>query len=372
MERVKMEIRASDIAATPLYIIVGSPRSGTNMLHGFLDAHPETVIPTEFPFITLYAPLFRKKSAWTIEDVDNFILRIQEKINYQFWTIDRWHTDIEALRSRLSDLIPNGLDYALACRETISTFISVFPKDFPQVMILKEPAYSLHTKTLLKIFPDVKFIYIHRDVRGQVNSLVRMPFGSRLLTANTWYWKKVQNYLLRQSYKNPEKYFRVAYEDMVMNPEETIREICDFINIRYFSLMLNYSGQRDAIAREYGVINNELMSIGASALKAPDVSMIHKWKKDLTTREIKTIEAGCRRQMLKLGYSPMFRFSFFHQMKYLPVVLHFILQKLAGLVLLILPFNLRMKIIFTPSLFEATFGRVFGKKRADRIPDIRK
>lgn len=367
MEQVRMENRASDIATTPLFIIVGSPRSGTNMLHGFLDAHPGTIIPTEFPFITLYAPLFRKKSAWTTEDADNFILRIQEKINYQFWSIDRWHTDIETLRNRLTELIPKGLDYSLACRETIATFRSVFHKDSLQAMILKEPAYSLHTKILSEIFPDVKFIYIHRDVRGQVNSVIRMPFGSRLLTANAWYWKKVQNHLLRQSSKNPKKYFRIAYEDMVMNPEKTIREICDFMNIRYYDYMLDYSAHRNAIAKEYGVINNELMSIGASALKAPDVSMIHKWKDNLTTREIKIIETCSRKQMRKLGYEPMYRFSIFRWMKYLPVMLHVSVQRIIGYFLLLLPFNIRRKIIFSPSLFEAAFGRVFGKKPNDRL-----
>jgi len=42
-------------------------------------------------------------------------------------------------------------------------------------------------------------------------------------------------------------------------------------------------------------------------------------------------------------------------------------QKLIGYFLFLLPFNIRRKIIFSPSLFEATFGRVFGKKPSDRL-----
>jgi len=347
----------------PLYFIIGSPRSGTNMLHGFLDAHPETRIPTEFPFIPLYAPLFQHRKNWTERDVDDYLNWIQKKIKHPFWSIERWHIEVVSLRNRLLELIPAGLDYAAACRETIQQSRSVFPKTAPAALILKEPAYALQTKRLLQIFPDARFIYMYRDPRAQVNSVRHMPFGSRLCTVNSFFWNRVQKHVLKLKSTLPDRVLCVAYEDLVRNTENSLLNICAFLQLPFDEKMLHYHEFSDSIKSEYGLNDPDILQYGTSSFLAPDATFIDKWTKDLSKKDIRIIEAGCRRQMKKLQYEPMFHIRFSDRLRYVPVYLHMSLQAVIGKATLLLPLSWRLKILFLPSLFEATYGRLFGKSR---------
>jgi len=351
-----------DTQNIPLTFIVGSPRSGTNMLHGFLDAHPETVITTEFPFIPLYAPLFANRNSWTEKDIDEYVYNIQKNIRYRFWSIERWHIDMFGLRNRLIALIPEGLNYPIACRETILRFKSVFPKSSPKVLIQKEPIYSLETKKLLQLFPEANFVYIHRDPRAQVNSVRKMPFGSRLLTANTFYWNRIQKHLNRRSAKKPDCFYRMSYEELVQNTELELRKLCGFLKIEFTQGMLNYTSYSNELRLQYGLNDEEILKYGESSFRAPDVALIDSWKKELKPREIKIIESGCRKQMVALGYERVFKGFSLHFVRYLPVWIHALLQRCIGKMIGILPFSWRVKIIFSPSLFEATYGRLFGRR----------
>lgn len=358
-----MSERNNHIKNVPLFFIIGSPRSGTNMLHGFLDAHPETLIPTEFPFIPLYAPLFQHRKFRTETDVEEYLSWIEKKIKYPFWSIERWHIDFEVLRSRLLELIPDAPDYAEMCRETILHSRSVFPKTAPAALILKEPAYALQTKRLMQIFPDARFIYVYRDPRAQVNSVRHMPFGSRLLTANTFFWNRVQKHILKLKSSMPDRILCVAYEDLVRNSKDSLTSICRFVQIPFDEKMLHYHESGDTIKSEYGLNDPSILKYGESSFRAPDAALIDKWQNDLSERDIRIIEAGCQRQMKKLNYSPRYSVRFADRLRYIPVYVHMALQALIGNTMLLLPFRWRLKILFSPSLFEATYGRLFGKKR---------
>ncbi len=346
----------------PLFFITGSPRSGTNMMHGFIDAHPETLIPTEFPFIPLYAPLFQHRKNWTESDVDEYLNWIQKKIKHSFWSIERWHIDVGALRNRLLELIPDGLDYAAACRETILQSRSVFPKTAPAALVLKEPAYAFQTKRLLQIFPDARFIYIHRDPRAQVNSVRHMPFGSRLLTVNSFFWNRVQKRLLKLKSTLPDRVLCIAYEDLVRNTDKSLKIICQFLQIPFEEKMLHYHESGDAIKREYGLNDPTILMYGMSSFRAPNATLIDKWKNDFSESDIRIIEAGCYKQMKRLRYEPFYHVRFSDRLRYIPVYVHMALQAVIGKVSLLLPFGWRLKILFSPSLFESTYGRLFGKK----------
>jgi len=67
--------------------------------------------------------------------------------------------------------------------------------------------------------------------------------------------------------------------------------------------------------------------------------------------------------MKKLQYEPMYSVRFADRLRYIPVHLHMALQAVIGKIVRALPFRWRLKILYSPSLFEATYGRLFGKKR---------
>lgn len=352
-------------AQLPLFAIVGNPRSGTNMLRGFLDSHPETIVCTEFPFIPLYYPLFKKKNL-SAHDVDIFIGLLKKKIKFKFWSIERWHIDIDLLHNDLLNCVSQGLTYAVACKIVVSRFVSVFPKNKISVLIVKEPSYSMQTKVLTEIFPEIRFVHLFRDPRGQVNSVQRLEFGSHLFSANAFVWNIFQKHLNWFGRKNKDKMYRLQYEALVADPLRELIPLCHFLGIDYNEKMLDYRAEKSKLEEYYGLNDPDIINLGKSTMTKPDIAKTDEWKRQLSKTQIKTIEAGCRKQMKKMGYEPLYRFGCWHWLKFVPVSMHAALQAIISFPVKLLPFKLRLKVIMSPSLFENTYARLFGASKVNR------
>lgn len=348
---------------TPLFLITGSARSGTNMLRGFLDAHPEVLVATEFPFIPLYEPLFHHKAAFTESDVELFLSWIQKDIRYEFWSLKRWRVDINDLRSALRNKVSEGLDYADACRMVISMFRSVFPKTQIRAIVLKEPAYALQVTQLMNILPEIKVIHLYRDPRAQVNSIISMPFGSRLVSANALHWNKVQKSLVRLANEMPGKVMPLCYESMVHSTSTSLLQVCDFLGIAFQPEMMQYYEQKEVLKKVYGLDKEAIVSLGTSSLLPPDPDKITQWQQSLKSRQVRRIEAVCKSTMKKLGYQPVQKYHFISWPLFIPLLIHASIQRMLGILFRLLPFTFRLKLMFSPSLFENTYGRLFGQSK---------
>ena len=50
----------------------------------------------------------------------------------------------------------------------------------------KNPSYSLFGNSLIESFPEAKFIWLIRDYRAQVNSMLKVNFERKIVTRE-WY-----------------------------------------------------------------------------------------------------------------------------------------------------------------------------------------
>ncbi len=110
----------------------------------------------------------------------------------------------------------------------------------------KTPSYVQHMPVIQKIFPQAQFIHIIRDGRDTALSAID-KWGSLRRAYLTDY------YLLAHWVRNVEQgrkfgqiqkeknYFEVQYEDLVQDPEPTIRGICDFLDESFHPNMLDHT-----------------------------------------------------------------------------------------------------------------------------------
>lgn len=104
----------------------------------------------------------------------------------------------------------------------------------------KTPKYIHHVPLLLQLFPHAKIIHLIRDGRdvvgSQIKSFKKNHFYERALN-----WKNIiqkhQQYLQQFNLNRYQHYF---YEDLIQLPEQTLKNICHFIEEPFESSMLNF------------------------------------------------------------------------------------------------------------------------------------
>ena len=106
---------------------------------------------------------------------------------------------------------------------------------------------SLHTEEyadqIFSEFPEAKIIHIIRDPRDRYASVLkRLNATSSRIGVDTVKWIYSTRIARRQAQRYPGRFLIVRYETLAQQPEETLRQVCDFIGEPYTPEMLAMSG----------------------------------------------------------------------------------------------------------------------------------
>lgn len=85
---------------------------------------------------------------------------------------------------------------------------------------------------------SVKVIHLIRDGRGVVNSYFR-KYHSFKLALQRWMYPNLESMYLRRLFSDKD-WIIVKYENLAMNPEETLAKICNFLGLEFERNMLFY------------------------------------------------------------------------------------------------------------------------------------
>lgn len=144
-----------------------------------------------------------------------------------------------------------------------------------------------------------KVLHVMRDPRGIAAS---RNYGKYAEAAGGRYplafiinsWKRsFDNYNLNKNKKN---YRLVKYEDLVKSPVKTLKEICEFLEVRYSGSMKDFSCFQDAEGNPWQ--SNSSFGDDTSIY----TSSIDKWHEILNPDEIRFIEYHCGKEMAHLEY----------------------------------------------------------------------
>jgi hypothetical protein len=291
-------ISPAEISKTGIFFITGRPRSGTTLLWALFDAHPNIIIPYECTFIVDFYPKYGHCKNWDKKILESFFNDLIKQPLLSFWNLDKL-----AFREKILSL-PPGINYSYICKYVYLQFESLMPKENVMFIGDKNPIHTIHMKRLSGIFPEAKFIHITRDFKDQIASMLNVNFEKPVLSSLAYRWKYFNKTALSFAAKNPDKVFFIKYEDLVQNPKKIMKDTFRFLDIPYSMQIFEFYKIRDHFIKTYTKENVE--KYHKELFQPINPSRIGIWKKTLTRKNIKKIEAVIDKHAAIFGYDRMF------------------------------------------------------------------
>ena len=258
-----------------VFFILGAPRSGTTMLQMALNRHSQIVIPPETAFFTLLTRSRRgQRLHWR---------RIRKDLGLA----------LEPPQRRIRPG-PEAREWFLRMAEAYlrklgRTDISHFGE--------KSPEHQRRVPLIRRTFPEARYVLIVRDGRDVALSLSEVPWmpGDLYLGFALWlHYFKIQVRLLRDL---PGRIYVVRYEDLVIHPAERFAGVLTFLGLPYEAKVAEGAGNRE------GVPEFEYPYKGL-ALEPITDARVGRWRRQLTARQIATLERMGGDALRSLGYEP--------------------------------------------------------------------
>lgn len=212
-------------------LIGGAPSSGTTLLSVMLDAHPQIACGPELSIFS-HAVLFKDydffkskiKEFYQTGDFD--IDPVQNLRNgfCPYHLIDERNLDFYDLNTSdfLKILMSSNSSHDLA--ETI--FKPFLEKKGKRIWAEKTPSNIYGFEAFLDAYPDGYVVYMVRDMRDLVCSLLRRGFSFKK-ALSIWLVETA----ICENFRRSQRVFPLRYEDLILKPHETIENLLRFLGV---------------------------------------------------------------------------------------------------------------------------------------------
>ncbi len=290
----------------PMVFILSKGRSGTTLLQTMLDSHPEIIAPLESRFVAHFYQKYGSRTHWSIAKKEEFLNDVLTSIKVAYF----WDLDMNSLRERI-DMLPENTTYGMMCKQVYASRISPFKKGTPKVIIDKNPIYSVLIPIIRKVYPDARFIQVVRDYRANVSSYFKFQPNQTVRNLGfKWnlYNSKIENF--KKSV--PDKFYSLRYEDLVTEPERTMKDILEFLGLPFNESVINYQEDVESSYQGYldratsekirRVREDATRQVHGNLIKPLDVKLIDTWKKKLNALQVAELDEICGHFGQQFGY----------------------------------------------------------------------
>ena len=284
----------------PAPFVVGLTRSGTTLLRMMLDAHPELTVPPETHFVPDLIKAAREEAG-----AEGMLAAITENRTWGDFSIAE-----SDMRSRLERVAPG--DGGAAVR---AFFRAYAERQGKPRWGDKTPAYMLAVTRIGRALPEARFIHLIRDGRDVALSQTARAINEQPPPpeqAARWA-KRIRKSREQAERLGGDRYVEARYEDLVRDPEPTLRRICDFVELAYDERMLRYHERAADRLRE---MSGELRREGhharqqagyridnhAPTTKPPDPAKLDKWRREMAPEDLRAYEEVAGEMLADLGY----------------------------------------------------------------------
>lgn len=199
------------LSTKPIFI-VGSPRSGTTLMRSIVDAHPRIFCP---PWETGY---FAHLNVMMNGDL------------------------VKVMNEEIPNFPVNRAALIEWVRRSALDLFSLFGQQSGKSRWAeKTPAHVHHMNFILEVFPEAQFIHMIRSGSDVVKSLQNMPWAPRQIrwSINTWV-ESVKAGREVGARLSPSQYTEVYYEKLIESPDETLKQLCEFLGEPFAAQMLEF------------------------------------------------------------------------------------------------------------------------------------
>ncbi|MES2640525.1 MAG: sulfotransferase [Myxococcota bacterium] len=279
------------MANDPLFIL-GTERSGSNLLRLILNSHSRIAVPHPPHVVRYFAPLEPLYGDLTKDPafrrlVDD-ILRLLDTHIYQ------WDVPVD----------PAVVARTAPTRSTFGVYVAL------------QELYRAHTgkarwgcKSTFMVdhipeirarFPGARLLFLVRDPRDVAVSSRKSVFSTFHPYYTAQLWRDQQAVGLRWLDELPADTMRLLhYERLVAEPEASVREICAFLGEDFEPAMLRFFETDEA--RKSASLSESWGNTGRPVSKAS----VEQWRTGLTPRERLVVEHVASVEMARLGYTPV-------------------------------------------------------------------
>jgi hypothetical protein len=205
-----------------------------------------------------------------------------------------WEGDLDALRQELAT---HGGDYAESLLRIVRRYAASVGREGARVWIDHTPLNARVAATLLEMFPAARFIHIVRDGRAVAASVLPLTWGPNTVERSAHWWIELVAFGLALESWGRERVMRVRYEDLVGDPESTVRSLSAFTGLSFDPVMLRADGFRpppDPV-KQHALIG-----------QPPRRDRARAWTTALTPRQIEIVEFVAGDLLRYLGYDVQF------------------------------------------------------------------
>ncbi|MBU0547950.1 MAG: sulfotransferase [Candidatus Omnitrophica bacterium] len=272
----------------PIFII-GTERSGTNLLRVILNSHSNIAIPHPphimknfFKLEPLYFNLSRDIN---FQRLINDVVKMVE-LHFYPWEIkidkDRIFREVKG-------------------RNLISIFFSIYDQYLESTKKkrwgCKSTFMIYHVALIRQYYPLAKFIYMVRDGRDVAVSGKKTIFNHYSVYYTALLWKKEQEIGIFWLGKLPkDRILLIKYEDLLSEPDKMARIACSFLDEPYQENMLNYFSTNEA--KKSASLSAAWKNTSASII----IDNFGKFKTELKKKEIDLFEAVSGQELDYFSY----------------------------------------------------------------------
>jgi hypothetical protein len=289
----------------PIFIC-GHPKSGTTLLVSLLDSHPQLIVyPNETFFFRGFVPEMRKR------DLDEKISLAQRYLLHFF---ERGLIDPDNQEAGEPSQNQFFMDYAQTCQEMVhevdkngvrhdgdllSAAIVAYGRVYGRISadtkywIEKTPYNEHFAELIFSWWPDARCIHIVRDPRDNYLTYQRKHQGLSAEDFSIGWNSSLQIGYQNEKQFGKDHYLLLRYEDLTIEPEKTLQELIDFLEIEDDEVLRIPTS--DGIPWE----GNSQFGDKFQGISSKPVG---RWKRELDDRNVNIIESICADNMRKENY----------------------------------------------------------------------
>ncbi|TDR47498.1 sulfotransferase family protein [Tahibacter aquaticus] len=270
--------------------IVGTERSGSNLLRLALNAHSAISVPHPPHLLRYFLPLLPRYG--DLAQLHRRQRLVRDALRLVRWHIHPWQTLPDAawiLREmRTPDLLGlyDAIQYWHAQQQRKPRWGC-------------KSTFAIHQiDALADYYPAARFLWLIRDPRDVAASSKQSVFNPNVALNTAVLWQQQQQLGLAawQRY-GAQRILRLHYEALVGDPAPAFVQICAFLGLPFEASMLSaFSGDEARIAAR-------LSSSWANVAKPISTTSVQAYRRRLTLREAQDVEGHTAELLQTLGYA---------------------------------------------------------------------
>ena len=253
-------MKTNNYLSKPVFIC-GHRKAGTTLLINLFDGINDAIVyPDDSGFFYMYYPYYALGHFTNKEKIDRIVNRIANKNLGEI--IERQDIDSSKkamLYDRQKKFINSLLSYnkkIFSTKDMLEYFIETFRQAFqskvkPKCWIEKTTSTEIYAIEIKNWFKNAKFIHLIRDPRDNLSSLLsgwEKRYNKFNPSVNYLIHSMIERGLLgfnmaitNRKIIGKSNYLVVKYEDLVSNPNETMKELAKFVGISFSDILVQPS-----------------------------------------------------------------------------------------------------------------------------------